>query len=62
MLSKHEDEIEKLRAMKELTATQVEIKAVIKIEENYGVVSHIYKVLSVKDNCSEDRLEKYLQL
>ena len=61
-LKKHEDEIKKLHMMKELAATQAELEAVIKIEEeNYGDLGHVEERPSLKDNCSEDLLEKYLQ-
>ena len=61
-LKKHEDEIKKLHMMKELAGTQAELDAVIRIEEeNYGDLGHVEERPSLKDNCSEDLLEKYLQ-
>lgn len=61
-LKKHEDEIKKLHLMKELAATQAELEAVTKIEEeNCGEVSHVEEGALPKDNCSEDHLERYLQ-
>ena len=61
-LTKNEDEIKKLHMMKELAATQAELEAVIKIEEeNYGDLGHVEERPSLKDNCSKDLLEKYLQ-
>ena len=62
MPMQHEDEIKKLHMMKELAATQAELEAVIKIEEeNYGDLGHVEERPSLKDNCSKDLLEKYLQ-
>ena len=61
-LKKHEDEIKKLHMMKELAATQAELEAVIKIEEeNYGDIGQMEEGPSLKDDCSEDLLERYLQ-
>ena len=61
-LKKHEDEIKKLHMMKELAATQVELEAVIKIEEeNYGDIGQMEEGPSLKDDCSADLLERYLQ-
>ena len=48
--------------MKELAPTKAELEAVIKIEEeNYGDLGHVEERPSLKDNCSKDLLEKYLQ-
>ena len=60
-LRKQEDEIKKLHIMKELAATQAELEAVVKIEEETFDVGLIEEGPSLKDDCSEDLLEKYLQ-
>ena len=59
---KKQDDIKKLQILKELAATQAEMDAVSKVEvENHGFVSHSKQKALPKDDCSEDRLESYLQ-
>lgn len=58
-LRKHEDEIKRIKMMKELAATHAEIEAVKRIEEeNFGSVKEDQSLPT--DNCPEEQLERYL--
>ena len=58
-LRKHEDEIKRIKMMKELAATHAEIEAVKRIEEeNFGSVKEDQSLPT--DDCSEEQLERYL--
>ena len=57
-LRKHEDEIKRIKMMKELAATHAEIEAVKRIEEeNFGSVKEDQTLPT--DDCSEEQLERY---
>ena len=58
-LKKQEDEIRKLRMIKELTATEAELVHKVE-EEQYGVPNDIEETHLPKDSCADDQLERYL--
>ena len=61
-LKKQEDEVKKIKMLKKLAATQAELEAVNKVEEqHFGVVNHTEEGTLPKDNCSDEHLENYLQ-
>lgn len=61
-LKKQEDEIKKLLMEKELAATQAELKAVNKLEEELnGEFKFLNEEILPEDNCSQDHVEKYLR-
>ena len=58
-LKKQEDEVKKVQMMKELAATQAELEAVIKVEEEqYGALNKDKSLPN--DSCADDQLERYL--
>ena len=58
-LRKQEDEVKKLKMLKELAAMHAELEVVKKVEEDsFGVVKEDQSLPT--DSCSEDQLEKYL--
>ena len=61
-LKKQEDEIKKLKMVKELAATNAEMEAVDKIQrERYGGFNSLCDEVLSKDNGSEEHLHEYLQ-
>lgn len=50
------------RMLKKLAATQAELEAVNKVEEqHFGVINHTEEGTLPKENCSDEHLENYLQ-
>ena len=61
-LKKQEDEFKKLLMQKELAATQAELKAINKLEEELnGEFKFLDEEALLEDNCSSDHLERHLR-